>query len=99
MINEDRVQPGQGFGSPDSLGTGSIIRAGDVQRMSAGSSLGQPLDPQRRAWLQVARGDLALADLTLHTGDAVGLTAADALELRAVSDAELLLFDLPGAGA
>lgn len=194
VINEDRVEPGAGFGAhghsdmeilsvvldgalehKDSIGTGSVIRPGDVQRMSAGSGIRHsefnhsktdpvhflqiwllpetpgiapsyeqahfaaadkrnrlrliasrdgrdgsltvhldaaiyaallapaaevthPLAPGRKAWLQVARGNVAINGEELSAGDGVAIEDEPSLTVTGVSDdAEILLFDLPAA--
>jgi redox-sensitive bicupin YhaK (pirin superfamily) len=195
VINEDRVQAGEGFGThshrdmeivsyvlsgelahKDSMGNGSTIRPGDVQRMSAGTGVrhsefnpseDQPVHflqiwiqpaqrniepsyeekrfaaaekrgrlrlivspdradgslaihqdariyaglftgderadlqvaPGRRIYLHVARGTLTANGTTLGAGDALRITDGAPLTLREATDAEVLVFDLPGEAA
>jgi redox-sensitive bicupin YhaK (pirin superfamily) len=190
VINEDRVQPAQGFGThghsdmeiisyvldgalehKDSMGNGSIIRPGDVQRMTAGTGVRHSeynasesetvhflqiwilperagLEPgyeqkhfplsekrgrlrlvgsrdgrdgsvtihqnvdlyaalledgervqyelgkSRKGWVQLARGSATLNDRQLYPGDGVALEGPIGIDLKASSDAEILLFDM-----
>ncbi len=50
--------------------------------------------PGRRAWLQVARGRVALNDAELVGGDAAAITDEDIVLVRSREPSELLLFDL-----
>jgi quercetin 2,3-dioxygenase len=191
VINEDRVQPSQGFGThghrdmeiisyvlegalahQDSMGNGSVIRPGHVQRMSAGTgvrhseynasdrepvhflqiwiepsvrgiapsyeekrfdeasrrgqwrliasrdardgsvlihqdadvfvtrpepgqTLRRELDPQRRAYVHVVRGEVRVNGQVLSSGDALKVERENQVTLDQAREAEVLLFDLP----
>ena len=62
--------------------------------LPAGTQLSHELRPDRHAWLQVARGEITLGDETLKPGDGAALSGVPGVEVSALSDAELLLFDL-----
>lgn len=191
VINEDRVQPGQGFGThghrdmeiityvlegalehKDSLGHGEVLRPGEFQRMTAGTGVqhsefnpsdtepvhlyqiwllpnrrghqpsyeqksfpeserhgklrlvaspdgrddaltihqdaevflasldpGQqvthPLKPGRYAWLQVLRGKVELNGNALVAGDGAAVWEEPAVSIKATTQAEVMLFNLP----
>lgn len=52
------------------------------------------LAPGRHAWVQVARGEVVLNGTTLSEGDGAAVSEETKLTLKAVSPAEILLFDL-----
>jgi redox-sensitive bicupin YhaK (pirin superfamily) len=97
VINEDRVQAGQGFGThghrdmeiisyvlegglahKDSMGNGSVLRPGDVQRMSAGTGVrhseynGSESEPVHflQIWIEPAVRNVAPSYQEAHFDDA-----------------------------
>lgn len=52
------------------------------------------LNPQRRYWLQVVKGQLNVNGISLNTSDALGISSESELAIQTQSDVEFLLFDL-----
>jgi redox-sensitive bicupin YhaK (pirin superfamily) len=63
--------------------------------LGAGEIVRHELQPERHAYIQVARGSVKLNGKTLEEGDGAAISAEKSLELTGVKDAEVLLFDLP----
>ena len=71
----------------------ATIHAG---RLRAGTRLQHRLAPGKKAYLQVARGELSLnGSQQLREGDGVMVEAEPSVDIEATTDAELLLFELP----
>ena len=62
--------------------------------LGPGEVVKHELRPNRHAYVQVARGSVALNGQKLETGDGARISGEQALELRGVHKAEILLFDL-----
>jgi quercetin 2,3-dioxygenase len=53
-----------------------------------------PLKPRRRAWLQIVRGQVRLNSATVTAGDGAGINDENVVNVKAVEQSEILLFDL-----
>ncbi len=83
--------------SPDGH-EGSVTIHQDARVYAArlnGAEVAHSLAPKRRAWIQVARGDVALNGQKLAAGDGAAVENETALRFTVEKSAELLLFDLP----
>jgi redox-sensitive bicupin YhaK (pirin superfamily) len=62
--------------------------------LDKGSRVSHALQPNRHAWVQVARGSVSLNGLTLENGDAAAVSGETEVVIDVAEDAEFLLFDL-----
>lgn len=62
--------------------------------LSAGERAVRVLSPDRHAWVQVARGEIALNGAVLKAGDGAAISEESRLAVEAKDTAEVLLFDL-----
>lgn len=84
-------------GGPGSAGV-AVVRADTrlwLVRLRAGRQVTRPLCLGRRAWLQVTVGSVRANGAMLDAGSGAATMHETGIELVALEDAELLLFDLP----
>lgn len=62
--------------------------------LKEGDRISHTLQPQRHAWVQVARGTITLNSLPLNTSDGAAISEETDVVIEATKDAEILLFDL-----
>ncbi|QMW22600.1 pirin family protein [Sandaracinobacteroides saxicola] len=87
----DRIAaPGGGEGVVDIAQDVTLWRA----TLAAGGRLNHATAPDRRLWVQAARGSARVNDEVLTAGDGLAIAHMSAVDFDADSEAELLLFDM-----
>lgn len=78
---------------------GAVKVAQDVQLyasiLESGKTLNFVLSESRSAYLHIARGEMLINGQRYRGGDALMLSHAQQLEVKALAETEMLLFDLP----
>lgn len=62
--------------------------------LRSGEQVVHPVDAGRGIWLQVARGNVDFNGTAMRAGDGAAAEGESAVNIKAASDAEILLFDL-----
>jgi len=65
-----------------------------IAKLNEGAAVSHALAPGRGAWLQVARGVVALNGTEMKEGDGAAIEAEPRLDIEATAAAEVLVFDL-----
>ncbi|HXA69680.1 MAG TPA: pirin family protein [Stellaceae bacterium] len=81
----------EGSGAAVTIHQDALIYAA---KLDAGARVSHELRPGRGAWLQVARGIVALNDTEMREGDGAAIEAEPRFAIEAMTPAEILLFDL-----
>lgn len=63
--------------------------------LSANESISHSLDAHRKVYIHVARGKADVDGCQIKSGDGLKIQLKNTLNIRAITDAEILLFDLP----
>jgi hypothetical protein len=65
-----------------------------IARLDKGREASRPLDAERHAWVQIARGAVELNGIELKAGDGAAISKESAVRVVAQEPAEVLLFDM-----
>lgn len=66
-----------------------------LARLDAGKAVRHEIQPGRAAWVQVLRGGVTVNGQSLTAGDGAALEGEEAVEIKGVQSAEVMVFDLP----
>jgi quercetin 2,3-dioxygenase len=86
-----RVASGQGAPGAVEIHQDAEILA---TRLRLGARAEHVLAPERHAWVQVARGSAEVNGIKLEAGDGAAVSGERAVAITALTDCEVLLFDL-----